>query len=125
MVGRPDLSKLPLMAAKDYLEWSGDPNLVARKVRDVVQSGYATTPPAQRQAQSRRPGWMGGGTSLPATEPEEKRANWMTPPSGRQATLSKGRGCIRLAVVALVLLVLVCAGLLYPLLGNAPTNRLN
>lgn len=81
MVGRPDLSKLPLMAAKDYLDWSGDPNLVARKLRDVAQGGHATTPPA-RPPNSARPRWLGGdGTSLPATEPptgsqRRKRSIW-------------------------------------------------
>ena len=50
MVGRPNLSQLPLLAARDFLEWSGDADIVAHKIRDVVKQGHATTPPAPSQA---------------------------------------------------------------------------
>ena len=36
IVGKPDLSRLPLIRGKDYLEWSGDPVQVARKLREVA-----------------------------------------------------------------------------------------
>lgn len=36
IVGRPDLSRLPLIRGKDYLEWSGDPVQVVRRLREVV-----------------------------------------------------------------------------------------
>jgi RNA-directed DNA polymerase len=36
IVGKPDLSRLPLIRGKDYLEWSGDPVQVARLLRESV-----------------------------------------------------------------------------------------
>ena len=36
IVGKPDLSRLPLIRGKDYLEWSGDPMLVAERLREAV-----------------------------------------------------------------------------------------
>ena len=36
IVGKPDMSRLPLIRGKDYLEWSGDPVQVARLLREVV-----------------------------------------------------------------------------------------
>ena len=97
MVGRPDLTKLPLMAAKDFLDWSGDAELVAHKLRDVVKGRTATTPPPPKPSQkaaprspSRAPAmapadyWSlpgsasPGGTSVPAysRKPPAKRGFW-------------------------------------------------
>ena len=36
IVGKPDLSRLPLIRGKDYLEWRNDPQLVAIRLREVV-----------------------------------------------------------------------------------------
>jgi len=36
IVGKPDLSRLPLIRGKDYLEWSGDPARVAAALREAV-----------------------------------------------------------------------------------------
>jgi RNA-directed DNA polymerase len=36
IVGKPDLSRLPLIRGKDYLEWRNDPKLVAIRLREVV-----------------------------------------------------------------------------------------
>jgi hypothetical protein len=60
IVGKPDLSRLPLIRGKDYLEWRNDPKLVAIRLREVVgQSGGAArapqvpqTPPKPSQPQS-------------------------------------------------------------------------
>ena len=36
IVGKPDMSRLPLIRGKDYLEWSGDPVQVARNCAKSV-----------------------------------------------------------------------------------------
>src|SRR5262245_45378191 len=41
IVGKPDLSRLPMIRGKDYLVWSGDPREVAQKLREVVGRGNA------------------------------------------------------------------------------------
>jgi len=50
IVGKPDLSRLPLIRGKDYLEWSGDPVQVARRLREVAarHSGDARRAPPSR-----------------------------------------------------------------------------
>ncbi|MBX2853821.1 MAG: TIR domain-containing protein, partial [Rhodobacteraceae bacterium] len=35
VVGKPDLSKIPLIKGKDYIEWSDNPDLVARRLKDL------------------------------------------------------------------------------------------
>lgn len=37
IVGKPDLSRLPLIRGRDYLVWSGDPQQVALKLREAVR----------------------------------------------------------------------------------------
>lgn len=37
MVGRPDLSRLPLMARKDWFDWTGDADQVAERLEKVVR----------------------------------------------------------------------------------------
>jgi RNA-directed DNA polymerase len=46
IVGKPDLSRLPLIRGKDYLEWRNDPKLVAIRLREVVgqRNGNAQPP---------------------------------------------------------------------------------
>lgn len=58
MVGRPDLTKLPLIAGKDQLVWGGDAEKVAAELEKVVRPPK----PAPRSAR-------GGGTSVPVTPP--------------------------------------------------------
>ena len=53
LVGRPDLTKLPLIAGKDQLAWNGDAERVARELEKIVRPPK----PAAR------------GTSVPVTEP--------------------------------------------------------
>lgn len=37
VVGRPDLTKLPLIAGKDYYVWNGDPEALAERVKQIVR----------------------------------------------------------------------------------------
>ena len=37
IVGKPDLSRLPILAGKDFLHWTDNADQVARKLRDVVR----------------------------------------------------------------------------------------
>jgi hypothetical protein len=41
MVGRPDLTRLPLLQAKDWMEWSDDPEAVAERLRRIIKDGDA------------------------------------------------------------------------------------
>ncbi len=58
IVGKPDLTLLPLLSGKNYLMWSGDPGAVAGKLRDVVER-RKKKPEAARPAR--------GGSSVPTT----------------------------------------------------------
>lgn len=44
MVGRPDLSKLPLIRGKDWLVWDGDAEKVALALKDVIRPQQTTEP---------------------------------------------------------------------------------
>lgn len=39
IVGKPDLTQLPLIRGKDWMEWKGDPDAVARRLVHVSQGG--------------------------------------------------------------------------------------
>ncbi|MEM9030594.1 MAG: TIR domain-containing protein [Pseudomonadota bacterium] len=39
MVGHPDLSKLPLIRTKRWITWTGDPDLVAAELKQVLRAG--------------------------------------------------------------------------------------
>ncbi len=41
MVGKPDLSKLPLIRGKRWIDWTGDPMAVAKVLKDVVKPTLA------------------------------------------------------------------------------------
>lgn len=45
MVGTPDLTKLPLLRAKDYLVWSGDAMAVAKELKRIVRRESPPAPP--------------------------------------------------------------------------------
>jgi RNA-directed DNA polymerase len=67
LVGRPDLSRLPLIAGKDAMMWSGDAMAVARRLQAAVK-GDAPRRPAGPT-----------GTTLPVvgdSEPPKKRGFW-------------------------------------------------
>ena len=46
MVGKPDLSKLPLIAAKNHMVWSGDAKAVAERLLKAVRAGDKVRPKA-------------------------------------------------------------------------------
>jgi RNA-directed DNA polymerase len=46
MVGKPDLTHLPLIRSKRWIDWSGDPMAVAREVAAAVRRRGATDTPA-------------------------------------------------------------------------------
>src|SRR5262249_32306391 len=56
IVGRPDLSKLPLIKAKNFMTWSGDPRPIVAALKRAAQSG----PPPQHQLQVSVPTLMDG-----------------------------------------------------------------
>lgn len=62
IVGKPDLSKFPLVQGKDWFVWKNDPDAVALRVRQIVKgelvgAARRTTPSA--------------GTSLPPVSPDD------------------------------------------------------
>jgi retron-type reverse transcriptase len=50
MVGRPDLTRLPLLRAKDWMEWSDDADVVAERLRRIIKDGDAVKRPADAPA---------------------------------------------------------------------------
>ena len=47
VVGKPDLSRLPLISGKDFLVWNGDPKLVAKSLYGKVKGEHVPTLAAQ------------------------------------------------------------------------------
>ena len=45
MVGKPDLSKLPLIRGKRWIEWTGDGMAVAKALKDLVKPTVAEPMP--------------------------------------------------------------------------------
>ena len=43
IVGKPDLSRLPLISGKDFLVWNGDPKLVAKSLHGKVKGELVPT----------------------------------------------------------------------------------
>jgi hypothetical protein len=66
IVGRPDLSRLPLIRGKDFLEWSGDAGLVATRLREVVTAQQARS---SKAPPSRSPPAPWGGVPAVAARP--------------------------------------------------------
>ena len=77
IVGKPDLSKLPLIRSKRWVTWNGDAEAVANEVEKLVR-------PAKAQASTRAP-----HTSVPTTAPSTAShgASWPFP--ARQAPAAK------------------------------------
>jgi RNA-directed DNA polymerase len=79
LVGRPDLSRLPLIATKDCVQWNGDAKAVAKRIAEAVK-GDAPRRPEQPRSQApapppaaARPGpWS--APAAPAIKP--KRSFW-------------------------------------------------
>jgi RNA-directed DNA polymerase len=61
VVGKPDLTKLPLLATKDVMFWDGDAGRVARRLKETITG-------AQLGAARR------GATAVPVTEPAADQA---------------------------------------------------
>jgi RNA-directed DNA polymerase len=52
MVGRPDLTHLPLIRGKRWIEWTGDPMAIAKELRDIVKPPPPIVVPPSREASS-------------------------------------------------------------------------
>ncbi len=52
IVGKPDLSRLPLISGKDFLVWNGDPKLVAKSLYGKVKGEHVPTIAAQSAAET-------------------------------------------------------------------------
>jgi RNA-directed DNA polymerase len=76
IVGKPDLSRLPLIRGKDYLEWSGDPVQVARRLREVAARHRVDLRPPRRPepADGGSVPSVVAGTPQVATAPERQRS---------------------------------------------------
>ena len=69
MVGRPDLSKLPLIQGKNWLAWNGDADQIARHLRDLVK---APSPKVRRTRPTHR---ARSGQASPPPAAQRPRAN--------------------------------------------------
>ena len=78
IVGRPDLSHLPLISGKDYMIWDGDADAVARKL----------------MAHRRPRAPAGTETTLPLTPPPLPPGPWTSVPSVPQATAQKSSAAV-------------------------------
>lgn len=92
IVGKPDLSHLPLIAGKDFMIWDGDADKVARSLRDRVTSRPLAAPPAATAKPALTPPPLPSGPerkqnahppSVPAV------AAIMEPPALRSSLLSR------------------------------------
>ena len=85
IVGKPDLTRLPMIRGKDYLEWRNDPKLVAIRLREVVvQSGgsvrapQAKPPPPRPSAPQSTSSSVPPVPATPQAQPEAGRAgSWL------------------------------------------------
>jgi RNA-directed DNA polymerase len=71
IVGKPDLSKLPLIQGKDWYVWKGDPDALARRVRQVVKGEL--TGAARRVGPPAVPTFDIGAQSVSAAKPVAKK----------------------------------------------------
>ncbi len=89
IVGRPDLSHLPLIAGKDYMLWNGDADAVAKHLKSRMhrhQIAPPPPPPQQQQQQPTPPPLPPGPWTLAA----KARANALVePPPLRSSLLSR------------------------------------
>ena len=82
MVGRPDLTRLPLIRGKRWIEWNGDANGVARQLQEIVQGAQSRKPGAPQTPPS-KPALTSpivpGTVSYPAQRPQ----SWLSRLFGR------------------------------------------
>jgi RNA-directed DNA polymerase len=81
IIGKPDLSKLPLLSIKDSMFWSGNADAVAQRLRAAAKGDAPRRPERKAPPPARKtppPAAKGPwGTSVPATEARRaKRGVW-------------------------------------------------
>jgi RNA-directed DNA polymerase len=69
IVGKPDLSKLPLIQGKDSMFWAGDADLVAKRLRAAVSGDAPRKPADPRQRRPARALVEPVASPLPSTRP--------------------------------------------------------
>jgi RNA-directed DNA polymerase len=82
MVGRPDLSRLPLISAKETMAWNGDAIAVARRLKAAVEGDAPRRPVAQAPRDSSSKGPWGErihAATLPTPTPPVSEY-WSAPP---------------------------------------------
>lgn len=79
IVGKPDLTLLPLLGGKNHLAWSGDPRAVADRLREVVERTKKKPAPSKpaRGATSPVPS-TGKGPALPASARIAPAPSWLS-----------------------------------------------
>jgi RNA-directed DNA polymerase len=92
VVGRPDLSKLPLIKAKNFMTWTGDPAPIVAALKNVVRP----EPPAQHQLRVSAPTVLSSSTraastsapniesSVPTTDHSQRRRSFFNRLLGKQ-----------------------------------------
>jgi RNA-directed DNA polymerase len=84
IVGKPDLTRLPLIAGKDWLEWSGDAEAVARALRDAVRGKAATASPPQAAAPAPVVAVAAAPPPPSPSRPARRRGSWLGGLFGRK-----------------------------------------
>lgn len=79
VVGKPDLSKLPLVQGKDMFVWRGDPEALAERVRQIVRGELEGA--ARRTAKPKR---VGTSTPAIADAPAPKKPGFFSRLFGRK-----------------------------------------
>jgi RNA-directed DNA polymerase len=86
LVGKPDLSRLPLIGGKDSMAWSGDAMAVARRVKAAVSGAAPRRPaapgpwsktPSQATTRAETPAsdyWLVSDLGAPKPQPPRKRS---------------------------------------------------
>ncbi len=83
MVGKPDLTHLPLIRGKRWIEWKGDAQAVAKQLHDAVKAKQPETT-GQDKAPSPVPAIVRAATaSKPVVKPKEVRRSWLSRMLGR------------------------------------------
>ena len=80
IVGKPDLSKLPLIRGKDAMQWNGDAAAVARRLQAAVGGDAPRRPAATAPSRTSVPPVDGGRSATPVRPAQPTRGPW-TPPA--------------------------------------------
>lgn len=76
IVGKPDLSKLPLIRGKDSMQWNGDAAAVARRLQAAVGGDAPRRPAATAPSRTSVPPVDGGGSATPPRSAQSTRGPW-------------------------------------------------